>query len=779
MFHNYLLTAVRNILRYRYFSAIIIAGLTLGIAVFLLILTYVRNELSFDRFNEHYQSIYRLEMPDWALTGTAYGPELSGEFPEIAKGTRVSSWEGGNVTIRIEDRMLNLSNLIYADSSFPDIFTLRFITGNPENALNTPNSVVLTESTARKLFGNDDAMNKTFMVNNKVVLTVTGIIEDVSRFHLKINAIAPFSTLKTFYDQPDFLNNYGSWNYYTYFRLDGKTDPASLETKINKFYTGRIFWEDNSPEFSLRPLKEIYYTHVKNDFPLTKANKPMLRIYLLVAVFILIIACVNFINLAIAKATTRSKEIGVRKVTGASKQNLIFQFLGETVIYTLVATIFALILMEILRPVFNSLVQRELTILSLGWGLLAILVLILPIAIGIVAGLYPAYYLTRFNAVVTMKGVKTRGRESLWFRRMLIILQFTISVMLIIATFTVYKQLNYFRKTEVGYNKENIIQLHMNASLNEHREVFRDKVLLNPYIKGVSLSTQSLENVSWQESIEVESENKAFTYLGTDTEFLPLMGIEMADGRSFRADMPSDSGKVVINEEAVSYFGLKQPVIGRFIGTGDRRFEVLGVARDFHYHSLHSPIGPIIIGLRNDWLSTVSIRFESRNLQEVISHLESVWKELSPDFLFEYRFLDESYQKLYSDEKRLGTTFIYMAFLAVFIACIGLLGLSAFITERRMKEIGLRKTMGDTTSGIVMKFSREFGSLVFISGLLAIPLSYMFMNKWLGTFAYHAKIDVFLMVAACFIALMVALVTVYFQISRIANQNPVEALRYE
>jgi len=255
MFHNYLLTAVRNILRYRYFSAIIIAGLTLGIAVFLLVLTYVRNELSFDRFNEHYQSIYRLEMPDWALTGTAYGPELSGEFPEIAKGTRVSSWEGGNVTIRIEDRMLNLSNLIYADSSFPDIFTLRFITGNPENALNTPNSVVLTESTARKLFGNDDAMNKTFMVNNKVVLTVTGIIEDVSRFHLKINAIAPFSTLKTFYDQPDFLNNYGSWNYYTYFRLDGKTDPASLETKINKFYTGRIFWEDNSPEFSLRPLK--------------------------------------------------------------------------------------------------------------------------------------------------------------------------------------------------------------------------------------------------------------------------------------------------------------------------------------------------------------------------------------------------------------------------------------------------------------------------------------------------------------------------------------------
>jgi putative ABC transport system permease protein len=779
MFQNYFLTAVRNILRYRYFSAIIIAGLTLGIAVFLLVLTYVRNELSFDRFNEHFESIYRLEMPDWALTGTAYGPELSDEFPEIATGARVSSWEGGNVTIRIEDRMMNLNNLIYADSSFLDIFTLHFISGDPENCLNTPNSVILTKSTAKKLFGNEDPVNRTFLLNNKVMLTVTGVIEDVSRFHLKINAIAPFRTLKLFYENPEFLNQYGSWNYYTYFKLGGNTDPSPLVTKINKFYTGRIFWEDNPPEFSLRPLREIYYTHVKNDFPLTKANKPMLRIYLLVAVFILIIACVNFINLAIAKATTRSKEIGVRKVTGATRHNLIIQFLGETVIYTLVATVLALIVMEILRPVFIGLVQRELSLLSIGWiGLIALL-LILPLVIGIVAGLYPAYYLTRFNAIVTMKGVKTRGRESLLFRRILIILQFTISVMLIIAAFTVYKQLNYFRNTEIGYNKENIIQLHMNASLNEHRDVFREKLLSNSSIKGVSLSTQSLENVSWQESLEVQAENKPYTYLGTDTEFLPMMGIEMAEGRSFRRDMPSDSGKVIINEKAVAYFGLEKPIIGKFIGTGDRRFEVLGVTRDFHYHSLHSPIGPLIIGLRKDWLSTVTIRFENRNLQDVLAHLESVWNELSPDFLFDYRFLDDSYQKLYSDEKRLGTTFIYLAFLAILIACIGLLGLSAFITERRMKEIGIRKTMGDTTSGLVIKFSREFGSLVFISGLLAIPLSYMLMNKWLGTFAYHAKIDAFLLIAACFIALLVALGTVYFQIKRIANSNPVEALRYE
>jgi len=249
MFHNYFLTAIRNIIRFRYFSAIILAGLTLGIAIFILVFTYVQHELSFDRFNEHYNTIYRLEMPDWALTGTAYGPELSGKFPEIITGARVSSWEGGNVTIRIDDRLLNMNNLVYADSGFLDIFSFRFVAGNPENALNTPNSVVLTETTARKLFGESDVMNKTLMVNNKVVLTVSGIIEDVSGFHLKLNAIAPFRTLKNFYDHPDFLNQYGSWNYYTYFRLGGQADPVALEKKINKFYAGRIFWEDSPPNF--------------------------------------------------------------------------------------------------------------------------------------------------------------------------------------------------------------------------------------------------------------------------------------------------------------------------------------------------------------------------------------------------------------------------------------------------------------------------------------------------------------------------------------------------
>ncbi len=779
MFHNYLLTAFRNILRHKYFSVIIIAGLTLGIAVFGLIFTYVKHELSFDRFNEHYKSTYRLEMPDWALTGTAYGPELSNEFPEIIAGSRVSSWEGGNVTIRIDDRLLTLSNLIYADSGFFDIFSIRFIKGNPDKGLDVTNSVILTESTARKLFGYEDPINKTFLLGNKVVLTVTGVIKDISQFHLKVNAIAPFRTLKLFYENTDFLNQYGSWNYYTYFRLQENADPQILTSKINGFYKGRIFWQEHTPEFSLRPLSEIYYTQVKNDFGMTKANKPMLFIYMLVAVFILLIACVNFINLAVAKAATRSKEIGVRKITGAGKRNLITQFLGESIIYAFLATLLALFLMQAFRPVFNNLVQRDLSLLTLGWGWLVALILLLPVVIGIVAGLYPAWYLTHLNAIVTIKGIKTRGKESLLFRRMLIVVQFTISIVLIIATFTVYRQLNYFRDKNVGYNKENIIQLNMNSSLNGHRDAFKDMLLANSSIKGISFSTQSLDNVSWQESIEVNQESKQYTYIGSDHEFIPLMGLEMADGRSFRYDTPSDSGKVIINEQAVSFFGLQYPATGKIIGTGEQRFEVLGVIRDFHYRSLHSPIGPLVIGLRKNWLSTANIRVDNRNLSESIQYIQSVWNKLSPDFLFEYSFLDERYENLYNNERRLGKTFVYLAVLAIFIACIGLLGLSAFIAQLKMKEIGIRKTLGDTTGGIVMRTSREFFILVGVSGLIAIPLSFMLLKKWLNTFAYHVQQDAFIMVVACLIALVVALVTVYLQIGRIANSDPVDALRYE
>lgn len=777
MIRNYFITALRNMLRHKSFTVIIVIGLTIGIAIFGLVFNYVNYEFSYDRFNEHYESIYRLERGEWALHGTAYGPEIGQQFPEIENAARVSIIEGQGVTLKVGNQMMLMNDVVFADSNFFEIFTFRFVEGNPKYCLNAANSIVLTESTARKIFGDEDPMNKSIQVNNNVVYTVTGIIEDVSRFHLNVNGVVSFLSLKEVYGNPNFLNQYDMWNYYSYLLLKANTDPDKLVGKINEYYAKR-FNEDEFLQFSLRPLKELYFTHVKYDIPHNMASRPMLYIYLVVAVFILIIACVNFVNLSIAKATTRSREIGVRKATGANRRQLILQFIGESVLYALIATELSLVMMELLRPVFNNLVQRQLTLLSLHWGWIVFLILLIPLIIGLLAGIYPALYLTRFGAVATMKKEQTRGKASVFFRQSLIILQFLISTVLIIGTLTVYKQMKFTRKADLGYSKDNIVLLQMNSSLYAHWQTFKDLLHSNPNISGVSLSTQSAENVSWQEGIEIDATTKQFTYIGVDTAFIPMMQFRISSGRNFQA-LSSDSGKCIINKAAIDFFGLKSPVVGQIIGTGDRRMEVLGVAENFHISSLHSPIAPVVMGLRGGWLSTVNIKVNHTDLPETMKFIEAAWNKVCPETLFRYRFLDESYVNLYNDDMRLGRTFVYLAILAIFIACIGLLGLSSFLAEQRIKEIGVRKAMGDTTTGIIILFSREFGKWVFLAGIMAIPLAYFIMNKWLNTFAYRIQIDIWIMVTACLITLVTAILTVVIQTHKIAIRNPVEALRYE
>jgi putative ABC transport system permease protein len=622
-------------------------------------------------------------------------------------------------------------------------------------------------------------MNKSFLVNNKLELTVNGIIRDVDRFHLKISAIAPFTALKAFHDNADFLTTYSTWNYYTYFYLKEQSDPGLLAGKINKYYKGHPNFGEEGSQFSLRPLKEIYFTQIRNDFPQTKANHAMLRLYIVIALFILAIACVNFVNLTIALSASRSREIGVRKVMGARRTNLVTQFLGESVIYALIATEFSLVLMDLLRPVFNNLVQRQLALSSISWIWVLLLILALPLIIGLVAGIYPALYLTRFKPVISLKSEKTKGRGSLFFRHALIVVQFTISIVLIIATLTVHKQLVFLQNADLGFSNDNIININLNSSLMKNPETLKGMLLDNPDIKKVSLSTQSMENVTWQESMEVGTENKQYTYLGIDAEFIPLMGMKMLEGRNFVEGSRLDSGKVIINEEAVRYFSLKRPVTGQIFGTGERRFEILGVVKDFHFNSLRNPIGPLVMSLQSRWLSTASIRVDPKHLPGAIGHIQKTWNVLSPDFLFDYRFLDKSYEQLYKDDQRLGRLFLSLAILAIFIASIGLLGLSSFLAEQRIKEIGIRKATGDTTGGIILMFTKEFVKWVILSGILAIPIAWYSMNAWLNGFAYHVSVDIRIFLVACLIATVVAMGTTIMQTFRIASRNPVEALRYE
>ncbi|HEY4788829.1 MAG TPA: FtsX-like permease family protein [Bacteroidales bacterium] len=777
MIRNYLITAYRNILRQKGYSLIIVIGLTIGIAIFGLILLYVNNEFRVDRFNKNFNRIYRMETENWAILGTAYGPEIASNFPEVTTFSRVSCWEGSSVTVKRADKMTKLEDMLYADSSVFKIFSFHMIEGDPDKALSAPFSVILTQSEARKLFGKEDPMGQILKVNNKHDYTVTGIIKDVPRFHLNVNAIAAFHTLKYTSSDSLFMEHHDQWNYYTFFLLKDKTDPKLLEKKINDFYAGKEFWYGQKPNFTLRPLKDIYFTQVKNDFPNPKSNKGMMILLMSIGIFILVIGCVNFINLTTARSSKRSQEIGVRKVMGASQRSLVLQFLGEAVMITLVSTELALVLIELLKPGFCNLIGKELSVETDTKIWYLVLAIPFPVIIGVLSGFYPAMYLNKFKPVSALRKEKTKGRGALFFKRALIVLQFTISIFLIIATLTVYKQLNYVRNKELGFNKENIITLTLNNELVANLETLKDRLLSNPVITNVSFSTQSFGDIGWQESLIIKGEGKQYTYLAADPEFLPTMELRIKEGRNFERSNPTDMGKVLLNEEAVRHFQLTSPV-GAMIGEGPQKLEVLGVLKDFHFNSLHSPIAPLVIRWYHNYMENANIRING-SPRVAIEHIQKIWSGMSPNFIFEYRFMDESFDKLYKSEMKLGKIFMFMALLAILIASIGLLGLSSYLAEQRTKEIGVRKVMGASENSIIWDLTSEFTMWVLVSGFIAIPAAYIVMNNWLNQFAYHTAIDTSILIISWLVGILIAALTVSWQAYKAANKNPVEALRYE
>lgn len=778
MIRNILLVAFRNILRQKTFSVIIVFGLMLGIAIFGLILLYVQSEWQYDRFNTHYGHIYRLEKEDWALLGTAYGPTVAAQFPEIKAFTRISSFDGMSVTVKIGNELKKMENLIYADSGFLDIFTLHFIEGNPDKALKTPFSLILTQSEARRLFGKADPMNKIIRMNNAFDYTVTGIIKDPDHFSVKLNAISYFPTLQEVYHWPQFLDRYDSWNYHTYFLLSDKTDVNALSVKINRFINALPQFKDHPLNFSLRPLSSIYFTALKYDIPSPKANKGMLMLFMAIGFFVLLIACVNFINLTTARAAARSKEIGLRKVIGADRKLLIMQFLGEALLFALIATELSLVFMELFKPTFSGLVQRTLSFSGNAAWWLAGMGLLLPLVTGLLAGLYPAFYLSKLQPALSLKGTKTKGKGALNFRRWLIVFQFAISVFLMASTFTIYRQLNYVKGKNLGFTKDPVITIALNGELKHSEDALRQMLLADPSVKNVSFSTQALGGVTWQESINEKGENLQYTYMGTDPEFIQTMGLETVQGRGFDRSNPSDSGKCIMNEEMVKLLGLKNPV-GQAVGQDSRKYEILGVVKDFHFNPLHSPIGPLAIVWEDRGWNTASIRIAQDQVPAAIAHLQSVWNKLCPDYLFEYGFVDESFNQAYHAEDRLAQLFMYFAMLAVLIASIGLFGLSSYLAMQRTREIGVRKSMGASTANVMKLLTTEYVRWVMLSGVFAIPTTFWVMNKWLQQFAYHVQVSWGSIVLAWLLAMIIAVFTVAWQAYATARANPVEALKYE
>lgn len=781
MLRNYILIAFRNLVRQKLYSVINIIGLAVGIALFTLITLFIIDQLSYDKFNENFNRIYRLEYGEWSILGPAYGPLVEEGIPSIIAASRVDMMYGRSKVIRVDDKLTKLEGLILADTGFIDIFSLEFLSGDPSTALTNPNSILLSEETARKLYGDQNPMGRSLRYDNRFNLIVKGVYRIPGKFHITANAIAPFMLLTELYGQ-EYLADYGSWNYNTYTLLPEEHNQSKVEEEVRQFFYNH-FADDSQRQhlaegFFLRPLKEIYFAnHLKYEMDVKHGNLQNLKLFFLVAMFILLLACINFINLTTARGAMRAKEVGLRKVIGSHRTQLIFQFLSETILVALMSLVIALLLIEMLLPEFIRMTGSQ---LSFNYGIENLAIMIVAvILVGAIAGIYPAFYLTSFDPIMVLRGEKTKGKAAVFFRRFLIVLQFGISIVLITGTITIHRQLAFMKEKNPGFDKENIIWFQLSRSFNNKEETFRQMLLQYPFIKDAAISHQIPGHVKWQESIRVNGEIKQFTFWPVTPEYIDMMGFEFTEGRNFRAGSQADhEHSYILNEEAVRFFGWENPLEENF----DSQYlegRVIGVVKDFHFNTLQQPIGPLVLVWRPRALNMMNVRFAETEMDKVLGILQTEWEKISPDFPFEYAFLDESFDQHYKKEEQFGRTFIYFSLLTIFIAGLGLFGLSSYTTVQRTREIGIRKVFGAGENAIIVLLIKDFIRWVALANLIAWPFAWYAIEHWLEMFPYRINQSVWIYLSAAILAITIAIATVGMQALKAARANPVDSLKYE
>lgn len=779
MIKSYIISALRALIRNRVTSAINVAGLAAGIAASVLIMLYVFSELSVDKFNENHDRIYRLEVGDFTVTGTAQALILKDEFPEVQQAARMDFRY--RPLLKRDGEYQRIDGFAYADSTIFDVFTFEFIRGDAVTALQLPFSLVLTESEAERLFGNDDPVGEMITFNDNREYTVTAIIEDIENFHLPVKALGSFSSLPYIENNDDhdrYLFSY--MNFFTYVLFHENADPLILADKFNGLIDER-FPDTRSFSFRFRPLGDIYFNRTLNDSPpVIHGNLPLVYTLIVVAGFILLIAIVNFINLATANASSRSREIGVRKIMGAARKNLVFQHLAESVLMSFAAFILGIALVELLLPVFNNLLTSALTFDPFSSLSFFLALLLLIIGTGLLAGIYPAFYLSSMKVHSVLKGAVSGGRGALRFRRVLIIFQFTISIILIISTLTVSRQVGFMRDKDLGFIKDDLITVRLNREIFASSYVFRENLMQHDAVVSVSMSNNMPGYVTWFNSWVIEGESKPHKFLPVDPDYINVMGLELVDGRNFDHNRIADSENAfILNEEAVRYFGFDDPSGKEFHVGGQQPVRIIGVVKDFHFRSLHEPIGPLVLGWSPNNLSLANIRINQRMREEAIEHVREQWEILSPGSFFDYRFLDEEIDNLYRSEIRIGSLFRYFALVAVIIACMGLYGLSTFVSLRRTKEVGIRKVLGSSIYRIILLLVSEFTRWVIISNIIAWPLAYLAMSRWLENFPYRIDQRPAVFLLAGVIALLISVLTVGSQAWKTASLNPANTLRNE
>jgi putative ABC transport system permease protein len=800
MFWSYVKVSLRNMIRQKEYSLINVAGLAVGMTCCVLILLWVVNELSFDRYHENADRIYRLCLD--ANIGTQLrapvtmapaAPALISELPEVAHGARIASPE--RVSVEYQDRTFQEDDVGYADNSIFDIFTFPFVSGAPQTALAAPYSVVITEDMAKKYFGDQEPVGKILRFDDEADFTVTGVVKNVPpNSHFSFNMLRSFETLSR--EDPELMEAWVAARFYTYLLLAEDCDPAELEEKFAAFverHMGDILSAiGGTVKLFLQPLTRI---HLYSDFGADlSANGDITRVYLFsgIALFVLLIACFNFVNLATARSATRAREVGMRKTLGAGRGKLIAQFLGESLIYSFISIALACILLEIALPLFNSLAERQLSLnyFQSPWlipGLAG-----LALVVGLLAGCYPAFFLSSFRPVRVLKGGWSTTASGSGFRRVLVVAQFVISITLIIGTITIYNQIDFMKNKKLGFDKEHVLVIpSMNQAMALSYPSIRDELMNIAGVTAVGASSVVpgrglTKSLFFPEGFS-DSQPQTMDYLLVDPAYIPAMGMEIAAGRNFSADFATDSTEsAIINQTAARRFGWDNPIgktfrLPRLPGDEGEPVivTVIGVVKDFHMVSLHQKIEPQIIFYDIGSVNNISVRIAPENITHTMDLLEKEWKKINPQRPFDYFFMDESFNSQYQAEERLGTITLYFGLLAVFIGCLGLFGMSSYAAEQRTKEIGVRKVLGATVAGIVLLLSKEFTRWVLVANIIAWPAAYLLADRWLEDFAYRISISWTTFVLAGFLALLIALATVSFQAVKAALANPVETLGYE
>lgn len=789
MIKNYLLTAIRNITKHKSFSGINIFGLSVGLAACLLIFGYVKNELSYDDFHLNGNRIYMLgqtiKMGESEITMSSVSSGIATAMieviPEIEEAVRIR--KENDVLLKVGNVNFNEETIFYTDSNLFDVFTFSALYGDLKESLNKPMHAVITRDIAQKYYGKDNAVGETFIYKNKYLITVSAIIENaLPNSQLNFPIIFSYATIES---TNQILNPGMNFSSDITFVM---TDKPENITKINETMPqiiekvhGERFAKMIGIEFV--PLTELYFSKSYGGAFSPQGNKETLYLFSSIALIILLIASINYMNLSTAQYTHRLKEVGIRKVVGGSNRKLFNQFLGESIIITFMAMMVGLVIFELLKPLLNSFIGKKLAISYFNDPILFVFIIVLVLFVGIVSGSYPAVFLSRFKPIQILKDKRTKSSGSIILRKALVVVQFIVAITLTTGTIIIYKQLNFFKSKDTGFRKENIVFMDL-FDVKFNIESFRNELEKVPGIEMVSQAlyfpssgAMAMQGIKMPDATDDES--ILMQRLGVDCNYIDILQLEVIQGRKFDENLRSDSNKVILNEAAVKALNFENPV-GMDFPAADPPLEIIGVVKDFHLRSLKTEIDPAFMTLKNTIpSSTMAILINSEQSENVIKSLESLWEKFSPNKILQYEFLEDSFNEQYESEQKTGQLFLFFSILIVLIACLGIYGLASFTIEKRHKEIGIRKVHGAKTSQISLLLVREYLYWVILANLMAIPAAYYGASKWLQDFAYKTELSVSIFALSAFLTFVIALATVSIKSVQAANQNPVDTLRYE